>query len=157
MAVTQSLQNSTFLSTLRSAARRRPVLYKGPRPPAKYEADWDKYENLSVADREWFRSQPEDLVKYATQQVLKSDVAELTHSSGVVVRPVINGGGIKFVLPSKDVRTISTADLSAAHAEYLARYYGLQDKLATVTAGINASPPTVTKRQHVDSVFTPAK
>ena len=129
MSNQDALQSTTALAPAPRPALKQtlPVLYTGPAIPTIYVPQWRRYPNLTLAQTEWFRKQPEDLVRYAGERLNAAHaLKQITHSSGVVVTPLLNGAGLKFSLPGKDIRTVATADITAAHAAYAARYHGLR-------------------------------
>lgn len=100
---TQALKSSTASPpVMRQPAQMR---YSGPPVPTAYDPNWQKYTNLTKPQIAWFQAQPQDLITYATLKVQQADVTSFTHSSGIVVHPVLNGASVKFSLPGKDIHT----------------------------------------------------
>lgn len=128
-------------------------LYNGPTIPVTYDPDWQLFTNLTPEQVIAFQNMPEGLADYASKVITnKLDVTAITHSSGVVVQPFLNGTGVKFTLPDGDVRNVAAADLAAAYTLYCERWGKLSAALADINNKI--SRRVVKNRIAVDNALS---
>jgi hypothetical protein len=130
------------------------VLYTGPAAPTAWDPNWDKFTNLTPAQRGVFEAMPEDLINYATISVQQADVKSLTHSSGIVVQPTLNGAAVTFKLPGKDIHQVDQGNLLDAHQAYVARWSKLQTALTSIGSDVTAKK--VTSRAQIDAALKAA-
>lgn len=62
------------------AARNPANQYDGPSTPTAYDPRWQFYSNLTAAQQQWFRSQPQWLVTYAGLKRWQKEIAGITFS-----------------------------------------------------------------------------
>lgn len=129
-----NLKDTTSLSTHRilnaqAAAAAKPK-YTGPAEPVDWDPNYNKFTNLTKDQIATFDGMPQALLFYAHHQAWCS-------------------------LEANKVAKMAAGqtDIEGAHLAYMEKIATAQVALGTIVAGITASPPSVTKREHVDAAF----
>jgi len=154
-------------------------LYTGPAVPATYDPTWQGYTNLTPAQIAAFQAMPQDLIKYAGQRRWQKEIGSTVQGVSYLSQSYITVGGIQVTTNDGDLIrllglnewakanpngttsftdngvavSITAAQAAALFAAVMAFIQACRQAEATLIAGINATPPTVTSRAQVDAAF----
>jgi len=143
--------------------------YTGPATPVTYDPAWQTYTNLSPTQIAIFQAFPQDLVKYARNKRWQVEISNLTLPNGIQLdmsdtsqrkiaglKQAFDNGALTGTVPFVAMDGVHQVDAAAVTAVYdacVARVQGTYTVLATLLAGINATPQTITTRAQVDAAF----
>ena len=142
--------------------------YTGPAVPTTYDPLWGLYQNLTPSQILAFQSFPQDLAIYAAKQRWNKEYSPITvtisgntfpvdmSDRGIARVSMLKTSGVasvNFYAADGNVYVLSSQDIARLHNGMNTRVQNTYNVLATLLAGINATPPTVTTRDQIDTAF----
>jgi hypothetical protein len=145
--------------------------YAGPAVPTSYDPSWQLFVNLTPAQIAAFQAFPQDLTKYVGIRRWQTEIAGITLPTGVrlatdqtsqskiaalkqaIDNGTVNSTGVFPFLALDGVHQLSAADITVLYGFVVRYVQATYVVAASLLAGVNAIPQTITTRAQVDAAF----